>query len=83
LEKELALEVGIDYRPDSIDLAIFSLYVVAYPEVSPTELAKAIDVELQAIIDEGVSPSELEYAQGGLMAKVASSIRLSAYPNRD
>ena len=37
-------------------------------------MAKAIDVELQAIINEGVLASELAYPQEDLMAKVASSI---------
>jgi zinc protease len=63
VKKALAQKVSVDYEPDSVGLMTFSIHVIFSPGADLDEVAKAVDLELQALIADGPSSSEVVRAQ--------------------
>jgi zinc protease len=71
VKKALAQKVGVDYEPDSVGLTTFSIHVIFSPGADLDEVAKAVDLELQALIADGPSSSEVVRAQQHTKAETA------------
>jgi zinc protease len=61
VKKALAQKVSVDYEPDSVGLMTFSIHVIFSPGADLDEVA--VDLELQALIADGPSSSEVVRAQ--------------------
>lgn len=58
-EEQKALQV-FSYQPLSFDPNLFYLYAIGAPGVSPEDLEAAVDVQLDLLIEKGISDKELQ-----------------------
>jgi zinc protease len=63
VRRALAQKVSVDYEPDSVGLTTFSIHVTFSPGADLDEVARAVDLEMQAVIADGPSSSEVVRAQ--------------------
>lgn len=67
VEAELAASAGAWYAPDALDLTTFGFWFSPRPGVAIEDVEAAIDVEIAALLENGVTEDELARAQRRLI----------------
>ncbi|MBF0306893.1 MAG: insulinase family protein, partial [Alphaproteobacteria bacterium] len=68
VDKELASSAGAWYDPTAIDTSTFGVYVSPRPGVDIALVERAMEAEVEAILEKGVPPEEIERAKRRLQA---------------
>lgn len=63
VERRLAVAVGSDYDPISLNATSFSLHATPAPGVAPGEVEEALDAEIARLLAQGVTAEELKSAK--------------------
>lgn len=68
VDRKLATMAGADYDPVSLNDTVFTIYATPAPGISLAALQAAIDLDIQTILDKGVTPEELASAKARALA---------------
>jgi zinc protease len=68
VDRKLATNAGADYDPVSLNDTVFTVYATPAPGVSLAALQAAIDLDLKAILQKGVTLEELTSAENRALA---------------
>ena len=68
LKDGIALSVSADYSPTALGMTTFALSATPKPGVAVADLEKAIDRELQRLVEKGVDPDEVRRAAQRMQA---------------
>ncbi len=71
VEQKLAAEVWAGYRPESRGPTSFDFSAGPNPGVDIDKLAAAMDAEIKSIVEQGVTPDEVQRAKTKMRAEVA------------
>jgi zinc protease len=63
LQQKLALSAGAYYDPGRLDLASFGVYASPRGDVPVEKLQSAVEAEIKKLLDQGVTPEEVERAK--------------------
>ncbi len=69
VEQRLATNIWVDYRAGQRDLGVFAIGASPVTGVSLEQLEAAIDAELAALLEEGVSADDVETAKRRMLAE--------------
>jgi zinc protease len=68
VERKLAAAAGAGYGGDALDQASFAIYASPVPGVAPEALEAALEAEIAALLQEGVSAEEVAAAKSRMVA---------------